>query len=63
MAYSFGFVKEKLFNTQSEYLDLLKNWGFKVSQHNAVFTNIKDIINNYLAKFNSNRILIANLQF
>ena len=48
MAYSFGFVKEKLFNTQSEYLDLLKNWGFKVSQHNRVFTNIKDIIKNYI---------------
>ena len=48
MAYSFGFVKEKLFKTQSEYLDLLKNWGFKVSEHNCVFTNIKDIIKNYI---------------
>ena len=47
MAYSFGFVKEKLFKTQSEYLELLKNWGFKVSQHNGVFTNIKDIMKNY----------------
>ena len=37
MAYSFGFVKKKLFKTQSEYLKLLKNWGFKVSQHNNVF--------------------------
>ena len=48
MAYSFGFVKEKLFKTQSEYLKLLKNWGFKVSQHNKVFTNIKDIMKNYI---------------
>ena len=48
MAYSFGFVKEKLFKTQSEYLELLKNWGFKVSQHNDVFTNIKDIMKNYI---------------
>ncbi len=48
MAYSFGFVKEKLFKTQSEYLELLKNWGFKVSQHNGVFTNIKDIMKNYI---------------
>ena len=47
MAYSFGSVKEKLFKTQSEYLKLLKNWGFKVSQHNKVFTNIKDIMKNY----------------
>ena len=48
MAYGFGFVKEKLFKTQSEYLELLKNWGFKVSQHNGVFTNIKDIMKNYI---------------
>lgn len=48
MAYSFGFVKEKLFKTQSEYLELLKDWGFKVSQHNSVFTNIKDIMKNYI---------------
>ena len=48
MAYSFGFVKKKLFKTQSEYLELLKNWGFKVSQYNCVFTNIKDIMKNYI---------------
>ena len=47
IAYAFGFVKQKLFKTQSEYLELLKNWGFKVSQHNGVFTNIKDIMKNY----------------
>ena len=47
MAYSFGFVEEKLFKTQSEYLKLLKNWGFNVSQHNKVFTNIKDVMKNY----------------
>jgi len=47
IAYGFGFVKQKLFKTQSEYLELLKNWGFKVSQHNNVFTNIKDIMKNY----------------
>ena len=48
MAYSFGYVKEKLFKTQLEYLELLKNWGFKVSVHNSVFTNIKDIMKNYI---------------
>ncbi len=48
MAYSFGFVKEKLFKTQSEYLKLLKNWGFKVSQYNNVFTDIKDMMKNYI---------------
>ena len=47
MAYSFGFVKKKLFETQSEYLKLLKKWGFKVSQRNGVFSNIKDIMKNY----------------
>jgi len=47
IAYGFGVVKEKLFKTQLEYLELLKNWGFKVSLHNSVFTNIKDIMKNY----------------
>jgi len=48
IAYSFGFVNEKLFKTQSEYLELLKNWGFKVSQYKSVFTNIEDIMKNYI---------------
>ena len=40
MAYSFGFVSEKLFQTQSKYLNLLKKWGFEVSEYNHVFSNI-----------------------
>ena len=47
MAYSFGFVKERSYKTQSEYLELLENWGFNVSKYNSVFTNIKDIMKNY----------------
>jgi DNA ligase (NAD+) len=47
MAYSFGFVKEKLFETQSEYLNLLSKWGFKVSEHNVVLSNIRDLMKNY----------------
>ena len=48
IAYGLGFVKEKSFKTQSEYLEQLKKWGFKVSQHINVFTNIKDIMKNYI---------------
>jgi DNA ligase (NAD+) len=48
IAYGLGFVKEKSFKTQSEYLEQLKRWGFKVSQHINVFTNIKDIMKNYI---------------
>ena len=48
IAYGLGFVKEKLFKTQSEYLEQLKKWGFKVSQHVNVFNNIKDIMKNYI---------------
>ena len=47
MAYSFGLVNKKIFETQSEYLNLLKKWGFKISQHNSVFSNIKDMMKNY----------------
>ena len=46
--YGFGFVKEKLFKTQSEFLEFLKKWGFKVSQHINVFNNIEDLIKNYI---------------
>jgi len=48
IAYGLGFVKEKSFKTQSEYLEQLKKWGFKVSQHINVFNNIKDIMKNYI---------------
>jgi len=48
IAYGLGFVKEKSFKTQSEYLKQLKKWGFKVNQHTKVFTNIKDIMKNYI---------------
>ena len=47
MAYSFGFVKGKLFKTQTEYLYNLKMWRFKVSQYNNVFLDIKNLMQNY----------------
>jgi DNA ligase (NAD+) len=47
MAYSFGFVQEKLFETQAEFLNLLSKWGFKVSKHNGIFSNIEDLMKNY----------------
>ena len=49
VAYGFGKVEIKTFQKQSEYLKLLKNWGFKTNSHNKLVSTIKDIEENYKA--------------
>ena len=48
MAYSFGFVEEGLFKTQSEFISYLKNWNFETSQYNKILFDVKGIMQNYL---------------
>ena len=43
IAYSFGLVKPINFSTQSEYLKLLKDWGFKTSSLTKVLKNTDEI--------------------
>ncbi len=43
IAYTFGFFKNKNINKQSEFLNSLKKWGFKTSEHNKVFKTINDL--------------------
>ena len=38
IAYVFGLVEPKNFETQSEYLMLLKEWGFKINPLNKTIT-------------------------
>ncbi len=43
VAYSFGKVEPKNFKTQSEYLKLLKTWGFNTSSLNKLVSSIEEI--------------------
>ena len=43
MAYGFGVAEPKIFEKQSEYLRLLKEWGFKTSIFNKLFDDIAEL--------------------
>jgi len=47
VAYGFGSVEPKNFVTQSEYLKLLKTWGFNTNPLNGLVSTIEDIEKNY----------------
>jgi len=47
IAYGFGVVKPLVFEKQSEYLKLLKEWGFKTSSLTKVVDSIEAIEENY----------------
>ncbi len=47
VAYGFGIVEPKNFNKQTDYLKLLKIWGFNVSPFNKRLNTINDIEANY----------------
>ena len=47
IAYAFGAVDPKNFDKQSEYLKLLKTWGFNTNSLNNLVSTIEDIEKNY----------------
>ena len=47
LAYGFGVVKPKNFEKQSEYLKLLKEWGFKTSPLAKLVSSIEEIKKNH----------------
>ena len=47
VAYGFGTVEPKSFKKQSEYLKLLKIWGFKTNSFNRLVSTIEDIEKNH----------------
>ena len=47
VAYGFGNVKPKNFEKQSDYLKLLKNWGFQTNSFNKLLSTIKEIEENH----------------
>ncbi|MDC3043441.1 NAD-dependent DNA ligase LigA [Candidatus Pelagibacter sp.] len=44
VAYTFGYMKNNTFKTQSDFLIGLKKWGFNTNKENKVLKNIKDLI-------------------
>ncbi len=42
-AYGFGAIEPMLFNTQSEFLEKIKNWGFSINPLSKVVKNLKEI--------------------
>jgi len=47
IAYGFGTVEPKNFEKQSEYLKLLKTWGFNTNSFNKLVSTIEDIEKNH----------------
>jgi len=47
VAYGFGTVEPKNFEKQSEYLKLLKKWGFNTNSLNKLVSTIEDIVKNH----------------
>ena len=47
VAYGFGIAEPKIFKKQSEYLKLLKKWGFNTNSLNKLVTTIEDIEKNH----------------
>ena len=47
IAYTYGFHHETNFKKQSEFLDLLKNWGFNVNKYNKIINGVDNLIENH----------------
>ena len=47
IAYGFGLVEPMNFKKQSEYLKLLKDWGFKTSSFNSLIGSVEQIDSNH----------------
>ena len=47
IAYTYGYEKGLGVSTQSEFLEKLKKWGFKINPQNKVVSGIKNLMSNY----------------
>ena len=57
IAYTYGYFKDNKFKKQSDFINSLKEWGFKVSQYNKVISGIDNLID-YHKKFEAKRFNI-----
>ncbi len=44
IAYTFGYIDKNIFSYQSEFLDKLKKWGFKINQDNEVLSDVNQLM-------------------
>ncbi len=54
VAYTFGYFESKNIKKQSDFLNSLKKWGFKTSEHNKLLKTINEI-ENFHKKFEKHR--------
>ncbi len=47
IAYTFGFCSDFKFKKQSEFLDILKLWGFNINDHNKVISGVSNLVQNH----------------
>ncbi len=47
IAYTYGFNSEMNFKKQSEFLDLLKTWGFNTNTHNKIISGVNNLVQNH----------------
>ena len=47
IAYTYGFHNGMNLKKQSEFLEILSQWGFKTNPFNKVITGIKELMKNY----------------
>ena len=44
LAYTFGYIEDNKFKLQSDFLNYLKIWGFKISKHNKIVKDISGLV-------------------
>ncbi len=47
IAYTYGFSSDLNFTKQSEFLQLLKSWGFNINEQNKVINGVENLVNNH----------------
>ena len=47
IAYTYGFSSKMNFKKQSEFLNLLKNWGFNTNTHNKIISGVNNLVENH----------------
>ena len=47
IAYTYGFADKIYMNKQSEFLENLSRWGFKINPFNKILKGVKDLMKNY----------------
>ncbi len=54
IAYTYGYFIDEKIKKQSDFLNSLKRWGFKINENNKILKTVKDLVN-FHKKFENNR--------